>query len=151
MSCYVTFGGYRNRKRIARAAIERFFKHRKLNRFNTFVHIVDKRVWHQGNDGTCLSIDELSRPRYFEIEIENRLDNKEQYLTTLFHELRHVEQRLRGTHVQRFSSRHSKVVNKWKGVPEPPETEYIDEPWEIDAYKMESVFFKEYQDAKLND
>ena len=101
--------------------------------------------------GFLLSIDELSRPRYFEIEIENRLDNKEQYLTTLFHELRHVEQRLRGTHVQRFSSRHSKVVNKWKGVPVPPETEYMDEPWEIDAYKMESGFFKEYQDAKLND
>ena len=151
MSCYITFGGYRNRKRLTKSVIEWFVADRKLNRFNTFVHIIDKRLWHQGNDGTCLSIDELSRPRYFEIEIENRLDNKEQYLTTLFHELRHVEQRLRGTHVQRFSSRHSKVVNKWKGVPVPPETEYMDEPWEIDAYKMESVFFKEYQDAKLND
>ncbi len=151
MSCYVTFGGYRNRKRIARAAIEWFFKHRKLNRFNTFVHIVDKRLWHQGNDGTCLSIDELSRPRYFEIELENRLDNKEQYLTTLFHELRHVEQRLRGTHVERFSTRHSRVVNKWKGEMVPAVTEFMVLPWEIDAYKMESVFFKEYQDAKLND
>ena len=151
MSCYITFGGYRNRKRLTKSVIEWFVADRKLNRFNTFVHIVDKRLWHQGNDGTCLSIDELSRPRYFEIELENRLDNKEQYLTTLFHELRHVEQRLRGTHVQRFSTRHSRVVNKWKGEMVPPETEYMDEPWEIDAYKMESVFFKEYQDAKLND
>jgi len=145
MSCYVTFGGYGNRKRIARAAIQWFFQHRKLNRFNSFVHIIDKRLWHQGNDGTCMSIDDLSRPRYFEIEIENRLDNKEQYLTTLFHELRHVEQRLRGDHKQRFSCHARKVVNKWKGESVPPETEYMDEPWEIDAYKMENVFFKEYK------
>ena len=45
MSCYVTFGGYRNRKRITRNAIEWFIQHRKLNRFNTFIHVVDKRLW----------------------------------------------------------------------------------------------------------
>ena len=52
MSCYLTFGGYRNRKRIARNAVEWFIQHRKLNRFNTFIHVVDKRLWPE-DDGAC--------------------------------------------------------------------------------------------------
>ncbi len=148
MSCYVTFGGYSNRKRITRIAIEWFTKHRKLSRFNFYLHIIDRRLWPE-DDGTCVSIDQLSRPRYFEIEMENRLDNKEQYLTTLFHELTHVEQRLRGDHKQRFAHRHTDRVfieNKWKGDVVPKDTEYMDEPWEIEAYAREKVLYKEYRE-----
>jgi hypothetical protein len=150
MSCYVTFGGYRNRKRIARDAIEWFLQHRKLNRFNTFIHIVDKRLWPQ-DDGACIAIDSMSRPRYFEIEIENRLDNKEQYLTTLFHELIHVEQRLRNTHSVTYDARLCRSVNKWHGDVVPPETAYMDEPWEVEAYGLEGQLYKEYREyeAKL--
>jgi hypothetical protein len=150
MSCYVTFGGYRNRKRIARDAVEWFLQHRKLNRFNTFIHIVDKRLWPQ-DDGACIAIDSMSRPRYFEIEIENRLDNKEQYLTTLFHELIHVEQRLRNTHSVTYDARLCRSVNKWHGDVVPPETAYMDEPWEVEAYGLEGQLYKEYREyeAKL--
>jgi hypothetical protein len=150
MSCYVTFGGYRNRKRIARNAVEWFLQHRKLNRFNTFIHIVDKRLWPQ-DDGACIAIDSMSRPRYFEIEIENRLDNKEQYLTTLFHELIHVEQRLRNTHSVTYDARLCRSVNKWHGDVVPPETAYMDEPWEVEAYGLEGQLYKEYREyeAKL--
>ena len=150
MSCYVTFGGYRNRKRIARNAIEWFIQHRKLYRFNTFIHIVDKRLWPQ-DDGACIAIDSMSRPRYFEIEIENRLDNKEQYLTTLFHELIHVEQRLRNTHSVTYDARLCRSVNKWHGDVVPPETAYMDEPWEVEAYGLEGQLYKEYREyeAKL--
>ena len=150
MSCYVTFGGYRNRKRIARNAVEWFLQHRKLNRFNTFIHIVDKRLWPE-DDGACIAIDSMSRPRYFEIEIENRLDNKEQYLTTLFHELIHVEQRLRNTHSVTYDARLCRSVNKWHGDVVSPDTAYMDEPWEVEAYGSERglyVAYREYE-AKL--
>ena len=82
MSSHITFGGYRNRKRIARHAVEWFMEHRKLNRFNTFIHIIDRRTWHEKADGFCNSIDQLSRPRYFEIELDNRMNN-EHYLSIL--------------------------------------------------------------------
>ena len=145
MSCYVTFGGYRNRKRIARDAIEWFLQHRKLNRFNTFVHIVDKRLWPE-DDGACIAIDRQSNPRFFEIEMENRLDNKEQYLTTLFHELTHMEQRLRGTHQMQYCTRTCRTVNKWHGDVVSPETKYMDEPWEIEAYEREKLLYRAYRE-----
>ena len=150
MSCYITFGGYRNRKRLTKSVIEWFVADRKLNRFNTFIHIVDKRLWPE-DDGACIAIDSMSRPRYFEIEIENRLDNKEQYLTTLFHELIHVEQRLRNTHSVTYDARLCRSVNKWHGDVVPPETAYMDEPWEIEAYGLEGQLYKEYRkyEAKL--
>ena len=149
MSCYVTFGGYRNRKRIARNAVEWFLQHRKLNRFNTFIHIVVKRLWPE-DDGACIAIDSMSRPRYFEIEIENRLDNKEQYLTTLFHELIHVEQRLRNTHSVTYDARLCRSVNKWHGDVVPPETAYMDEPWEIEAYGTEGELYNSYRKYEAN-
>ena len=148
MSCYVTFGGYSNRKRITRTAVDWFIKHRKLSRFNTYLHIIDRRLWPE-DDGTCVSIDQLSRPRYFEIEMENRLDNKEQYLTTLFHELTHVEQRLRADQTQRLAHRHTNKVfidKKLKGDVVPKDTAYMDEPWEIEAYKQEKILYKAYRE-----
>ena len=150
MSCFVTFGGYRNRKRITRAAIEWFIQHRKLNRFNTFIHVIDKRLWPE-DDGACIAVGTQSRPRYFEIEMENRLDNKEQYLTTLFHELVHFEQRVRGTHQVRYDTRLCRSVNKWHGQVVPPETAYMDEPWEVEAYATEKELYNSYREyeAKL--
>ena len=149
MSCYVTFGGYSNRKRITRTAIEWFIKHRKLSRFNFYLHIIDRRLWPE-DDGTCVSIDQLSRPRYFEIEMENRLDNKEQYLTTLFHELVHFEQRVRGTHTVRYDTRLCRSVNKWHGEVIPPETAYMDEPWEVEAYGTEKELYNSYRKYEAN-
>ena len=149
MSCYVTFGGYRNRKRITRNAIEWFIQHRKLNRFNTFIHVIDKRLWPE-DDGACIAVGTQSRPRYFEIEMENRLDNKEEYLTTLFHELVHFEQRVRGTHQVRYDARLCRSINKWKGQVVPPDTAYMDEPWEVEAYGMEKQLYTAYREYEAN-
>ena len=146
MSAHVTFGGYRNRKRIARPAIQWFLQHRKLNRFNTFIHVVDRRM---EDDGACVSIDGHWRPRYFEVEMDNRLNPKD-YLSTLFHELVHVEQRLRGTHKMRYDARLCRTVNKWKGKVVPPETAYMDEPWEVEAYGMETQLYAAYREYETN-
>ena len=100
------------------------------------------------DDGACITIDGGKRPRYFEIEMENRLDNEEQYLTTLFHELIHVEQRLRGTHQIQYCTRTSRTVNKWHGDVVSPETKYMDEPWEIEAYSMEKQLILHIENMK---
>ena len=101
MSCYITFGGYRNRKRLTRSVIEWFIHNRKLNRFQTFVHVIDRNLKREGMYGCIHSIDQLSRPRFFEIEMCNQQDDNS-YVTTLLHELVHFEQRLRGKWKQQW-------------------------------------------------
>ena len=75
MSCYITFGGYRNRKRLTRSVIEWFIHNRKLSRFQTFVHVIDRNLKREGMYGCIHSIDQLSRPRFFEIEMDNQQDD----------------------------------------------------------------------------
>ena len=110
MSCYITFGGYRNRKRLTKSVIEWFVADRKLSRFNTFVHVIDRNLKREGMYGCIHSIDQLSRPRFFEIEMCNQQNDKS-YVTTLLHELTHFEQRLRGKWKQQWKK--DKVENKW--------------------------------------
>ena len=140
MSCHVTFSGYRNRKRIVRDAIEWFTKHRNLNRLSFHIEVKDRRCWHEHMDGACTTTSSLSFPREFLIELDNRLDAK-QYLVTLFHELMHVEQRLRNRHQQRFAP---KFTNKWMGAVISSETSYEDEPWEVEAFGMQEKLYQEY-------
>ena len=75
MSCYITFGGYRNRKRLTKSVIEWFIHNRKLSRFQTFVHVIDRNLKREGMYGCIHSIDQLSRPRFFEIEMCNQQDD----------------------------------------------------------------------------
>jgi len=82
----------------------------------------------------------LSFPREFLIELDNRLDAK-QYLITLFHELMHVEQRLRNRHQQRFAP---KFTNKWMGEIISSDISYEDEPWEVEAFDMQVKLYEEY-------
>ena len=140
MSCHVTFSGYRNRKRIVRDAIEWFTKHRNLNRLSFHIEVKDRRCWHEHMDGACTTTSSLSFPREFLVELDNRLDAK-QYLVTLFHELMHVEQRLRNRHQQRFAP---KFMNKWMGDVISSETSYEDEPWEVEAFGMQEKLYQEY-------
>ena len=147
MSCYVTFGGYRNRKRITRSVIKWFLDYRKLNRFNTFVHIIDKTLEKEGMYGCIHCIDRLSRPRFFEIEIDNN-QSTDDYVTTLIHELIHFEQRLRGTWQQDWYK--GQVMNKWKANVVPPHTTYDDEPWDRDAYEREEEYFLVYKENATN-
>ena len=143
MSCYITFGGYRNRKRLAKSVIEWFMADRKLNRFNTFIHIIDRNLKREGMYGCIHSIDQLSRPRFFEIEMCNQQNDKS-YVTTLLHELTHFEQRLRGKWKQQWKK--DKVENKWHSRIIPDTTKYNDEPWEIEAHALEKVYYTKYKE-----
>ena len=95
-------------------------------------------------DGACTTTSSLSFPREFLIELDNRLDHK-QYLITLFHELMHVEQRLRNRHQQRFMP---KFTNKWMGEVVPQDTSYRDEPWEVEAFAMQEELCNAYLTSK---
>ena len=72
--------------------------------------------------GCIHSIDQLSRPRFFEIEMCNQQDDNS-YVTTLLHELTHFEQRLRGKWKQQWKK--DKVENKWCSKIVSSDTKYM--------------------------
>ena len=71
------------------------------------------------------------RPRDFEMEIHNRM-NPEDYTKTLLHELWHIYQHVQGDLKDKRSQR------LWKGV-DHSKTDYEDQPWEVEAHKMEDI------------
>lgn len=104
-------------------------------------HKLDITVHHrgllrEGVYGWCTVQDNDHRPRCFSLEIHNRL-NKDNYLKVLFHELVHVYQHVRG------DLRDKGAKRLWKGV-DYSESDYDDQPWEIEANELEEVLLKEY-------
>ncbi len=94
----------------------------------------------EGVYGWCTVIDCDWRPRAFEIELHNRM-NVGLYTSTLFHELWHVYQHVKGN----LKDKHGKRL--WKGI-DHTETDYSDQPWEAEAQQMEKLLHDEY--LKIN-
>jgi hypothetical protein len=59
------------------------------------------------------------------------------YISTLIHELWHVYQHVMGDLKDKGSKRF------WKGI-DHSNTDYSDQPWEVEAYSMEKKLFGEY-------
>lgn len=76
------------------------------------------------------------RPRTFEIEMHNQM-NPDYYTQTLLHELWHVYQHVKGV----LKDKHGKRY--WRGI-DHSQTDYEDQPWEVQAFQMESVLYDEY-------
>ena len=104
-------------------------------------HKIDITVNHrgllrEGVFGWCTVLDSDSRPRDFEIELHNHMD-VDHYAQTLLHELWHVYQHVKGNLKDKRGKR------LWKGI-DHTETDYSDQPWEIEAQQMELKLFEEY-------
>lgn len=110
-------------------------------------HKIDIRINHRGLKrecvlGWCSVIDSNSRPRDFEIELQNGMDICS-YAETLLHELWHVYQHVKGNLKDKRGKR------LWKGI-DHTDTDYSDQPWEIEALQMESKLLKEYLTSSKN-
>ena len=110
-------------------------------------HKIDIKVNHRGLKregvlGWCSVVDSDSRPRDFEIELQNGMDILS-YTETLLHELWHVYQHVKGNLKDKRGKR------LWKGI-DHTETDYSDQPWEIEALQMESKLFEEYLTISKN-
>ena len=141
MSASISFRGYKQRRKLARSVVEWFFNHRKLNRFNVFLDIIDRRCRSTDSiNGSCSTVDCMSRPRWFDIEMDNT-QSESDYVATLIHELVHVEQRLRGRHQHRVAWTD---YSKWEGSVVSDDTPYRQQPWEIEAYRLEDKLYRMY-------
>jgi len=90
----------------------------------------------EGVYGWCSIQDCDWRPRSFLIEIHNRL-SKEDYIKTIFHEMQHLLQHIRG------DLRDKRGIRCWKGI-DCSDLEYSQQEWEIEANQRELDLYEEY-------
>ena len=90
----------------------------------------------EGVYGWCSIQDCDWRPRSFLIEIHNRL-SKEDYIKTIFHEMQHLLQHIRG------DLRDKRGIRCWKGI-DCSDLEYSQQEWETEANQRELELYQEY-------
>ena len=93
------------------------------------VDIIHKGLKREGVVGYCDVIEGYYRPRHFLIELQTHMD-KETYIKTLFHELTHMAQWIRGD----LRSRYGKLCYSLEPV---SNYDYEDQPHEIEAREEE--------------
>jgi hypothetical protein len=132
---FLEITGYNCSKRRCESIVE-WFIGKYLPNHKLDVVVNHRGLLREGVYGWCTVLDCDHRPRAFEIEMHNRL-NVEDYSKTLFHELWHVYQHVRGDLRDKYQKR------LWKGV-DCSELDYDDQPWEQEANSMESELYLMY-------
>jgi len=124
-------GGTNTLKRLAYCVLD-YCYNELIPTYDTNI-IVDLTKPEDGLCGLCLFDGDD-----FEIEINESLSRKE-LIKTLCHEMVHVQQYITGELVEERCER------IWKGV-DHTDVNYVDCPWEIEAYKMEEILYKSFEE-----
>jgi len=132
---YFSHSGYNYSQRRCERIVD-WFVNRYLPRHKLSINVDHKGLLREGVFGWMWAADCDYRPRDFEIEIHNHMD-EEHYTKTLLHELWHLYQHVKGA----LRDKHGKRL--WKGI-DHSETDYEDQPWERQAHHMEDVLYEEY-------
>ena len=132
----ISFIGYNHRKKLVRDAIW-WFLPKYVGRHVLDIEIHDKRMNREGTDAACM-FSGYSRPRQFFIEMNNSLDENE-YISSLIHELIHIKQWIFQQRITREN-----LKNFWYGEHIDDDVEYMELPWEKEAYSREDTVFNWY-------
>ena len=132
---FLETSGYNYSKRRCADIVE-WFVEKYLPKHKLEIIVNHRGLAREGVYGWCSVIDCDWRPRAFEIELHNRMD-VDLYTRTLFHELWHVYQHVKGNLKDKHGKRH------WKGI-DHTETDYSDQPWELEAQQMEDLLYDDY-------
>ena len=132
---YLETSGYNYSKRRCEDAVNWFIA-KYLPKYKLDITVNHRGLMREGVYGWCTVMDSNSRPREFEIELHNKM-NVDLYLQTLFHELWHVYQHVKGNLKDKYGKR------LWRGT-DHTETDYSDQPWEVEARQMEELLYNEY-------
>jgi hypothetical protein len=73
------------------------------------------------------------------MEVHNGL-TPDCYTKTLLHELWHIYQHVQGN----LKDKHGKRL--WKGI-DHSQTDYSDQPWEMEAHRMEDILYSNYMET----
>jgi hypothetical protein len=127
--------GYNYSKRRCERIINWFIqKHLPRHKLEIVVH--HRGMYRDGVYGWVWATDCDHRPRAFEIEMHNFMTH-EHYTRTLLHELWHVYQHVKGALKDKYGKRY------WRGI-DHSQTDYSEQPWEVQAFQMEEVLYEEY-------
>ena len=89
-----------------------------------------------GAQGFCMDCDD----GLYEIEIDNKITGDD-FITCVLHELVHVKQYVKK------ELHDCGCVQMYKKVAYETDMNYLDKPWEKEAYKMQVVLLEEYKNA----
>jgi hypothetical protein len=140
MLYFETLGYNYSRKRCEDIVV--WFINKYLPRHKLDITVVHRGLLREGVVGWCTVIDSNSCPRCFEIEVHNRM-SIDDYVSTLFHELWHIYQHVKGDLKDKREKRY------WKGI-DCSYTNYSDQPWELEAIKMEEELLHCYKNLTTN-
>jgi len=113
---------------------------------NVCIDVIVKRKLARktGALGWCDFVDNQSRPRFFEIELDDE-QGPIRLIRTLAHEMVHVKQWAKGD-----LKEYSRKPDVWFGEPVDRDMPYRDRPWEIEAYELEKTLSKEFFSWRRN-
>tara|TARA_Y100001963_G_C6708528_1_gene413115 strand:- start:195 stop:668 length:474 start_codon:yes stop_codon:yes gene_type:complete len=143
MPAAISFTGYRHRKKLVRNAVE-WFLPKYVGKHILNIEIYDKQMNREGTNGACSFLGSFKKPRRFFIEMNNSLDDNE-YLQSLFHELIHMKQWI---FRQRITTKNHN--DYWYGKLIGDEIDYMELPWEKEAYQLENSVFLWYLRSQGN-
>ena len=135
MTIELYVSGYGFSKRRCESIVS-WFNHKYLKRFKVELEVLHRGLKREEVLGWCSVQDCDWRPRSFLIEIQSNL-NSEDYTKVALHELYHCYQHIRG------DLRDKRGIRCWKGI-DCSNLDYSEQPWELDAYKLEEELYKEY-------
>ena len=140
--------GKRKEKALLKEAAE-FFAHQLMDPRMVRNITLDIEVRNEMDvQGECVDEDGFKNPRWFTIGL--RLQNIDEMIKTLGHEMVHVKQHAKNelvTGVMTLTRGGFKMSSKWQGElwkPKSKEHAYYDSPWEIEAYGREVGLFQKW-------
>lgn len=132
-------------KRTTAEMVVNFCIQRLMPRMKTLDICVELSNDMEHADGYCLAVN----PREFVIEIDSRLKGDD-FITALTHEMVHVKQYARGEtkDINMFSKswKGAEYISMYSTV-----DEYMELPWEKEAYELQEVLCNEYKQLNLKE
>jgi hypothetical protein len=142
MKVYVSGKNDNLDKKEIRAAIKFYGKtlltERLFDKIKVYVKCNDEE-----DGGSAGPIDDIRRPRVFEIYV-NPLMGKRRQLITLAHEMVHIKQFAKDE--LKYNVRRN--TDKWLGEHIDSSVDYFDKPWEIEAFGRELGLYIRYMNQR---
>ena len=142
MKVYISGRNKNVDKKEIRAAIKFYGKMLLSERLSDKIKVFVK-CDEEEDGGSAGPIDDIRRPREFEIYV-NPLMGKRRQLITLAHEMVHVKQFANDE--LKYNVR--RKADKWQGNYISREVDYFDKPWEIEAFGRELGLYVRYMSQR---
>ncbi len=127
--------GYGARKRRVEDAVE-WFINKHLPRHHIYIEMLHRGLRREQAYGYCSVSGDIYRPREFLIEIDPKLD-LELYTKTLFHELVHLRQWVKGLLKERRGKMYYKNIKC-------EDLDYWEQPHEVEAHSLEEYYYLKF-------